>query len=186
MLFKDLAVAFDLFTALIESDRRKEREIFEEAIKPLYQKAERLFHDYEELLLTLRNMIQQQKDREELIRILEQGRLEYLSLRLKKKQILRNKGYKVYSGKHLFMRGVWGVICCCLSAFDMIPQKHAYSTPEHTILDRFYQVPIEPYGECCSDNPFFSLFDKRQEEINAAWQDVTFGFRQIEKTAGEV
>jgi len=184
MLFKDLEVLFDLFATLSESFEEGNQKQFETIVHPLYLKTGNVFHGYEELLLKLRNMIEQKKSREELIRILEEGRLEHLSLRLKKKKILRNKGYRVYSSDHLFLRGVWGIICCSLSAFDEMPQKHAYSIPEHTILDRLYQIPIDLYAECCSSNPFCTLFDERQEEINTAWQDVIQGYRQIETTVG--
>ena len=188
----DLALElFDYLIKLAESRDSKSRQRFDSVVKPAFEAAEIIYKDYLSILLEVRRMLDQRSRMSDVIRFLEDRRIQYKPVRMRLSNYLEFSG--VFSGETSggelkqreaelamnlpeFERGILGLLRGGIEITDKGGSLRAYAVGKHTILDLISRLGwIEPTND---EFYGYALTDVRQMEkvLEDAFRLVVAGY----------
>jgi len=172
----------------LRDERQESRDrYFEHYVQPTYVAAEQVFRDYRALLADIQQKVESGETRENLIRFMEERRMQELPVRMRLRAILSQRdrestvfdqrtGIIVRRGR--FERGIWGLLLGGLGHFEekeVFNWWNPYSRDRHTLLSILYEM------QRTDDNQVLLSRTWRQTEaLDRAWQDVTLGFAELQ------
>jgi len=176
----DTAVkVIDRLIELVKAKGEARAKYFDEIIEPLYQETEEVFRDYVALFRELIRRLEKDESVPDIIRWLEDRRLDFLPVRMKIRAGLdrfTQYGTLLHGEEQdAFLNGVWGVMKGALSLSEEgHTPMHEYGWGDHTVLDLLYiwsRSPVSVNRRRYLDNAHEQL-----ASIERAWQDVVRGY----------
>jgi hypothetical protein len=177
----------DYLLKLLQKREDNIDEYFEQYIMPAFAAAEDVYKNYLGLLTKIRRKIEQNEHPLEIIEFLEEGRLEYLPVRMRLRAEILSRFDYVYESDGSqytnfdklprFERGILGILMGGLAPFE---DKSFNNTPyyqNHTLLDVLYRFSSYVSGQTDERN-FLYAINEQIQALNNAWQDVVTGYSE--------
>ena len=192
----------EMLIELFDRKHIKKEKFFKDYVQPTYQLAEKVYGDYLKLFENVKRKLKDEDSIENIIRFLEEGRVNYLPVRAKLRAILRRYDEcpeeempqmviplvppfrKFRRELPRFERGILGILRGGLASLEDIPRVDL--TPygdrdNHTLLDVLYHFSEESVTK--NRSGYLRLVEEQVDALKKAWEDVVEGFVQHQKKA---
>jgi len=166
---------------------RKSKEYFDVYVEPLYKDAEKIVSDYLKLFQKLIHKIKKGESEAEIIKWIEQRRVDHLPIRMKTKSLLKHCDSRYYNrernrvGIDKFQDGILRVM---RGGVSLVEPGHISDSGAHTVLDVLYAFMYGRYREEEQSekerSEFYLKCARRQMEyIQEAWKDAMEGYAEL-------
>lgn len=172
----------DRLIQLLSLQERNREKYFQNFVDPLFHDAELVVHDYIALFRELISQLEKGDSVSEIVKWLEERRLELLPVRIKLRAFLTHMSYdrqrKLEASMDRFQKGIWGLMKGGLS---LVEEGHSqlseYGWQDHTVLDLLYLWSQQPIAE--NRSRYIANAKAQLACIEEAWKDVSEGYARL-------
>lgn len=177
----------DRFVHLLTLRQELSEKQFEHIVKPLYEDAELVYRDHLMTFEQLKKMIKNGIPEEELIRFLEERRLEYLPVRMKiRAVVIRLFGDSPRAAlreRSKFVQGIWSLMRGGVDISEPGHFERLHASGDHTLLDILYlflnrpemQRPDEWYRQ-----RGWIAVEHQLRSLKEAWEEIVAGYAEMQ------
>lgn len=170
----------DKFIELLNVRREGKQDYFDAVVEPMFEDAELIAKDYIALFGELITRLKEGHEVLEVIRWIEERRLELLPVRIKVRALMEEGG--VEPSVDRFEQGILGLLKGGISLIEVghAPLKE-YGFGNHTVLDILKRCSNEPLEG--RRGLFLRLATAQLNCIQSAWKDAVKGYGELRRRA---